>query len=143
MKLEVSQRAREAAELLPCPFCGGEARLHIGMVSFDDAEIHCEACCASGPNHDEAPFRDEAQAHNTASAVEEWNTRADLSQPLADRVARLEEALERIKNEADHAGRKGLKNGARYWQVALIEIESWAKEAIFEANKREPNDGAD
>lgn len=33
------------AELLPCPFCGGEAELKRGKLYFDDTvQIHCTEC---------------------------------------------------------------------------------------------------
>ena len=60
-------------ELKPCPFCGGEARLFIGMVAFDDYEVQCAKCGFSGPNFgasDEPDARDDAINH--------WNTRAPV-----------------------------------------------------------------
>ena len=54
-------------ELLPCPFCGGEADLH------HDAMIHveCLGCTAS------------AYAFDQSAAIAAWNRRAPVWQPIA------------------------------------------------------------
>jgi Lar family restriction alleviation protein len=64
-----------AEVLLPCPFCGGDAQLQVGLHSFDDALIACTNCCAEGPLCNEAPFKDEARDYNRAEAITAWNTR--------------------------------------------------------------------
>ena len=76
-------------ELKPCPFCGGEARLFIGMVAFDDYEVQCAKCGFSGPNFgasDEPDARDDAINH--------WNTRALIpADAIAARDAMIAEAV--------------------------------------------------
>lgn len=57
------------SELLPCPFCGGEARMLVQMM-FDAVFFgaKCDNCGA------------EAAAKNTeAEAIAAWNTRAERS----------------------------------------------------------------
>ena len=71
-------------ELKPCPFCGGEARLFIGMVAFDDYEVQCAKCGFSGPNFgasDEPDARDDAINH--------WNTRAPVEYAALPEVQAL------------------------------------------------------
>lgn len=69
-------RGEVSEELKPCPFCGGEAKVEIGLHNFDDAQVDCQQCGASGPLHDEAPFRDGARDYNRAEAIAAWNQRA-------------------------------------------------------------------
>lgn len=72
-----------AIELLPCPFCGGEAELQIrpNAMSKWRHSVGCAStsCGASGPVED--------RKHR---AVDEWNRRTDLSQ--ASVAAALEAA---------------------------------------------------
>lgn len=62
-------------ELLPCPFCKGQAKLHIEAGSWgyypSRAEVRCILCGASGPGtHDDKDekFREHAE--------QKWNKRA-------------------------------------------------------------------
>ena len=58
------------SELLPCPFCGGEAD-----VGNDYGKWY--ACCS---NHDECEFVIISGPHKSREeAVEVWNTRAELT----------------------------------------------------------------
>jgi Lar family restriction alleviation protein len=65
-----------SGELLPCPFCGGEARLITGQHNFVDAQVSCLDCHASGPDFDHDPaigaFCDDTETAATAH----WNTRS-------------------------------------------------------------------
>jgi len=70
----------ESEKLLPCPFCGGEARYE--WHSADPCWIECNACGAVGPN----------DTHTTTEAnAAAWNARApaDLRSALE---AELKEA---------------------------------------------------
>ena len=79
-----------AIELLPCPFCGGEAKLIEGE---ECAYVQClQVKCHRGPFVD----GDNAAADE---AVDEWNRRTDLSQ--ASVAAALEAAAELLDSEAD------------------------------------------
>ena len=61
--------ARGAPELLPCPFCGGEA--HIDGTSWttrdgkDQAWVTCKSCKTYGPS--------------STNAIAAWNRRAALA----------------------------------------------------------------
>ena len=84
-------------ELLPCPFCGGEAKLHFGLAGFDDAQIDCQSCASSGPNFDESPYQGEgARNYNAAEAIIAWNTRA--ASPTGNWQETLNE-LQRLEEE--------------------------------------------
>lgn len=54
-----------ATELLPCPFCGGEAELRHNMAW--DYEVRCTRCRAKTRLHHD----------NHVGAVDDWNTRAE------------------------------------------------------------------
>ena len=63
-------------KLEPCPFCGGEAEMHIGAHNFDDCKIQCVSCNAEGPLFDDGDSPSaEAKAINRSSAVKHWNER--------------------------------------------------------------------
>ena len=64
-------------ELQPCPFCGGSPTIVTGAQAFFDAEIHCDQCCATGPNFDEAGV-----LLNSEAAVNAWNARAPIKESL-------------------------------------------------------------
>ena len=60
----------EKPDLLPCPFCGGEAEIHGWHVS-PDYRIQCANCGASTDDY----YPDNGK-HGVAIAAEAWNTRA-------------------------------------------------------------------
>ena len=88
-------------KLLPCPFCGGEARMlyiheELGECCVDSAEeledetisafIHCYGCSTEVfPREAEKP----------KDVIEAWNTR----KPIDDMVERLEKELELADEE--------------------------------------------
>lgn len=55
------------SELLPCPFCGGEARLHDNIIGFSIfcANDDCDIIAATGT------------METKEVAIEAWNTRAE------------------------------------------------------------------
>lgn len=75
-----------AGELLPCPFCGGVARLDIGKQVFEDAEVSCVKCGCQGPNYDDGFGRED----NARLATYAWNTRATPTPPIEGRDADVE-----------------------------------------------------
>ena len=80
------------AELLPCPFCGGEAELRRTTVYLDGAvQIHCTRCNVHTPkrliNH--LAYRGGEQVYITETmaieqATYDWNRRSDNEQREAD-----------------------------------------------------------
>jgi Lar family restriction alleviation protein len=60
-------------KLLPCPFCGGTPKIHVGLNNFFDVEIVCDTCSASGSCFDDE--RDAAKNKNKEAAAKHWNTR--------------------------------------------------------------------
>lgn len=57
---EIERRLRAillAPELLPCPFCGGEA---VGIVSDDRPYVECRGCGGNGSPQDNAKLATEA-----------------------------------------------------------------------------------
>ena len=65
-------------ELLPCPFCGGEAKIatYDWGHSVKEYWIYCNPCdCASG------------RCHSKEGAINAWNTRT----PMANILKKLEE----------------------------------------------------
>lgn len=62
-------------ELLPCPFCGGKAKLIINMQSFVPyAMVQCENCSAKTKK-----IVQSVDYCATDEAAKLWNQRADLN----------------------------------------------------------------
>jgi hypothetical protein len=80
------------APLLPCPFCGGEARHQ------EDGVVACRKCGAIGPEANSIHRDDNAAA---------WNRRAALS----ERPAALAELLDQFDPERIEAARARLRAG--------------------------------
>ena len=75
-------------KLLPCPFCGGEAKLIKHFIVALDTEyrqVFCTSCCAKRPV--EKFFTEE-------EAIKHWNTR----KPMERIVEQLEESMNEAKN---------------------------------------------
>lgn len=97
----------ELKKLLPCPFCGGDAKTSYMPSSFGEplsadvamALIGCsDILCARQSSYT-----------STAKAIAAWNTRADA--PLAQRVIDLEAELARLRGNGDdmaHSVRQSL-----------------------------------
>lgn len=68
-------------KISPCPFCGAAATAHYGEHVFNDVQIRCDACAASGPlwdRYDGQEPRSEAakaRAENLEDATKHWNSR--------------------------------------------------------------------
>lgn len=56
--------------LLPCPFCGGAARIAFEEYDFNGAQIECKECHASGGHHSDDKHGD--------AAADSWNRRAAI-----------------------------------------------------------------
>ena len=90
--------------LLPCPFCGGEAKLikhYIVALDVTYREVFCTSCCAKRPA--DKIFSEE-------EAIKFWNTR----KPMERIVEQLEE--EKEKGFYDYDSVIGEKN---VWAKAI------------------------
>lgn len=76
-------------DLLPCPFCGGEAGFIHDVRKRDDCQIGCDDCGARGALEDAGRG---FSAHAAHRAAENWNRRAPspTASPLSATQAVLE-----------------------------------------------------
>jgi Lar family restriction alleviation protein len=79
----------EAPELLPCPFCGGEASATNYIVEGAVRCSDCRAYVSRTHGHDEAGYEE---------AIAAWNTRADL---IAARALLLADLAAMIEQEGE------------------------------------------
>lgn len=89
------------SELLPCPFCGGEARMVV-LTSYPpkyQVEHACEVVCAK-------------PAETPEQAIKAWNTRAETVPPIDDLIDALRDGWN-IEASWD-----GLR---KFWYVGLTE----------------------
>lgn len=84
------------AELLPCPFCGGRAKLAYNRVAEDAmiAKVYCPKCLAQTNEFEDA-------SAPTPEACAAWNARAASTSPdlatQAETIKRLEEENVRLQ----------------------------------------------
>lgn len=90
-----------APDLLPCPFCGGDANLgYRSAYSVDSGSdfVGCNDCCCM-IEFDEPKWNARTQSIDSSSraeAIATWNTRAPLAEALAvPEVQALVEAAKR------------------------------------------------
>lgn len=71
-------------KLLPCPFCGGQPKFHVGLNNFSDVEIQCEDCSCSGGcfDDDSAGASLASIAPNKEAAAKHWNKRTKVKGTL-------------------------------------------------------------
>lgn len=107
-----------APELMPCPFCGGEAHLRDDVSHSTAYFIGCATEDCFGEIH---------WGKSEAEAVSGWNTRADLipATPLAaalavPEVAALVEAARRCRNYAAHSPTTQAEINIASWLTAAL-----------------------
>ena len=102
---------QEQVQLLPCPFCGGDAKYEAeGEWQYYDAwSVECRVCGASVCGNADMRV---SGASAKAEAIAAWNTRHTAT-------AEALEALRQIANDA-HADLKGIQDFAR---AAIAKIE--------------------
>lgn len=85
---------KNEVKLLPCPFCGGEAKMQriINLDDFDDFFIMCEKC-----------FSRTKKFKAERSAILVWNTR----KPMEGIIDYLEEFMEKQYDSYNNAKRTG------------------------------------
>lgn len=87
-----------------CPFCGGEAKTHVGEHDFNDVYISCSSCDAQGPLMNEGGRRGddrtftEIREANAALAIAHWNTRVDATSVKTDDGAKSAHEAERYED---------------------------------------------
>lgn len=75
------------ADLKPCPFCGGEAKLTASSIKDDGRFalqlVECQTCCAENSARYDGHWRvpeSEWRARLASDAAKAWNTRAAINQ---------------------------------------------------------------
>ena len=110
-------------ELAACPFCGGAPRMDFGMVAFEDAEITCLQCSASGSNFSDGPNRDE----NARDAIAAWNTRTPDIAAMKERIEALEWGLGVLATAGDGYIDTGTGSYSDGYSGARIEFAALAR----------------
>ena len=96
-------------ELLPCPFCGGEA-LPTAHLTYNWFAPVCRRCNARGPSVKIKRDSDPQEMRNLMNQADEnWNRRASPAS-----------APEDVIDAANIALRKAFQLGQTYWQQAAI-----------------------
>lgn len=93
-------------KLLPCPFCGGEARISCDTEATRDSQgrlwaftIVCDSCCATS-----------GLCYSVDMATKSWNTR----KPMERIVEQLEEKSNSIPIQYENNYEQGYTNGIDY-----------------------------
>jgi transcription elongation factor Elf1 len=68
-----------SGELLPCPFCGGQAVIHFGGVPvvkwLDCYKVVCVSCGTYAAGKDDKPNRGYDWSNTPVDAINRWNRR--------------------------------------------------------------------
>ncbi len=86
----------EERELLPCPFCGGDALILPGVRQPHDCQIQCSVCMSGPP-----AFTDYWASENREAAIAMWNKRAGLTGIYVTRSWHLEHAIRTATRELE------------------------------------------
>ena len=101
------------AELKKCPFCGGEAELHIGYVSYS---VICENCNI------------EVFCRRTKEeTIEAWNKRATESEI---RAKAIDEFAEKLKEKAELLDTLDYFNPSLVWAIKISVVDNLVKEMM-------------
>lgn len=100
-------------ELLPCPFCGGDAKLGSAEEAGENAYvISCIGCLAS------SPVRFAIKEPVDQLLREAWNKRASGQSEVLELAARiLDKRVQIIVNES----------GSREWDTNVVNLPEWAE----------------
>lgn len=102
-------------KLLPCPFCGGEARLDFDADGTGMCRVACQACDTEGPSVHISSCMKEEYARD--EAVELWNTRFSTP-PGDDEVERL---IQRASGYISLATRLGNRTDSDHNHIVIME----------------------
>lgn len=75
-------------ELKPCPFCGGEAVIHVS----DGVAVICRECGAASKCLVDGHLQGKPDGRAIKSVIKAWNTRKPM-----------ERIVERLENKMDHS----------------------------------------
>lgn len=100
------------AELLKCPFCGGEARIVTYQGSKSIFYIECKDCNAlmGNPRRMISAMKGKLYFENEAELIEAWNTR----KPMEAVVAELEAEKERYEKDRTYWSEHSWKDSLMY-----------------------------
>lgn len=123
-----SQRWQLVPELLPCPFCGGEAKLHPATRGYK-ASVECTVCETGNPC-----FVDIDYPHDSArEAAEEWNRRAVPVMPKLPQMPNKKGCVCEIDGKTRTFDERDLrKYGERCMKAAAPKAPAMPDEAIDE-----------
>lgn len=102
---EPTMETDKVAELLPCPFCGGEARLRSIKLPMaydcDDVCVYCSECDVDGPHilFDQSAQSADDLPELEAQAIAAWNSRLSAEARSAGRGGVGEDALREALEE--------------------------------------------
>ena len=111
-------------KLLPCPFCGGEAKLIKHFVVALDTEyrqVFCTSCCAKRPA--EKFFTEE-------EAIKHWNTRKPMEQIVKQLEAELYSSEKYIREYDDSIEQRAFHSGIGHCLNIVKEMkdnEGWCR----------------
>ena len=94
----------EAMALLPCPFCGGAARLHVTPPPYPSSLVECLTKDCHGAGH---------LYKCDALAIAAWNRRT-----ISAHYLRAVETLERLRSASKHGESRGRSSGSDPVRVA-------------------------
>ena len=137
--------------LLPCPFCGGEARLWPVIMPFDadcdSITVQCSECDVIG-----ADVLVDQDVHGPwdlpdleAEAIAAWNTRTQSAAASDAQIAELREALDSIDVWlSDTLSGRVQPDPATYkqWLIdAIVEARGRARKALTHAKSSSDGEG--
>ena len=102
-------------KLLPCPFCGGEAMIHISGVS-QGYRVACKRTLSCGAKLEWFDKEDDA--------IDSWNTR----KPMERIVEQLEKKINVINNQIDRDSIWGLLGVREGYKDAIETVRSGVEE---------------
>lgn len=111
--MQKNELKKESPKLLPCPFCGGEARIQ--HYRNGDCAIECIECY--GKTH---------RSVTEDLAIRRWNTR----KPIDRIVEQLEEKTEFLKDCTKYGNKNAKQQEQSYSTMMMYEVADLVDELI-------------